>query len=267
MYCQNCGSVIGQNDRFCNSCGKPQPSLTTTGQVCAASRNCPKCGDSLNDSDAACPKCQRLSGRETPYMSIHKALGIWAVAIVLVLVIFGHRPRPSPRSEPESSPEELKKRIREWRDPTPLTSESDATPKQDPTPIGLPQLGRVIKVGYFAYVVNDVQWKTVLGDRGLVQERPDAAFLVVDITVINNADKPKYFESPQLVDSSGRTFTSTWNAAIAEGSKLVLKELNPGVGSSGEIVFDVPHGSYSLKLTDGEGLFHSSKTVPLVIYR
>lgn len=131
-----------------------------------------------------------------------------------------------------------------------------------------PQIGVPIEVGSFVYTVNNVTWKNVIGKGELIQQHPDAAYLVIDLTVQNVSSKPQFVDSPSLVDPGGRTYALTSNVFIVEGSQFLLKELNPQVQSRGNVVFDVPYSSYSLRLGGGMGsLLHKVKTVPVVIYR
>lgn len=185
---------------------------------------------------------------------------------ILVSVVYHRTTTPAAQLEMEDArdaQERARADAREKDAAEATRKQEEAAQKQKETPV----FGTPIEVGDFSYTINDVKWKDVLGEGSLIQH-PDAAFLVVDITVVNTGRKAYYQESPQLVDSSGRTYSSTSNAFIEEGSELWLKEFNPQVQSRGRLVFDVPYGSYSLRLSGKEdGLFHSPKTVPVVIYR
>jgi hypothetical protein len=185
------------------------------------------------------------------------------VAVIIVLVVIGLSRTSSEtqtREQPLPSQERSEGTTRETTERA--IAEDRAKEKE------APQLGKLIEVSDFAYTINEVKWKSILGEGELVHQRPDAAFLIVDVTVVNKGRKPHYLQSPQLVDSSGRTYTSTNNALIEQGSLFMLKEFNPQVRSRGTVVFDVPYGSYSLRLFGGEdSLFHRSKTVPIVVYR
>jgi hypothetical protein len=188
-------------------------------------------------------------------------LFVWAIASVI-----HHRATtPAAQLEMEDSREarEQARAAAMKRDAEEAATKQDEAARQQKE---APVLGTPVEVGDFSYTINDVKWKDVLGEGSLIQH-PDAVFLVVDVTVVNNGRKPAYQESPQLVDRSGRTYASASNAFIEEGSELWLKEFNPQVRSRGRVVFDVPYGSYSLRLAGREGsLFHRSKTIPIVVH-
>ncbi|WP_295113949.1 zinc ribbon domain-containing protein [uncultured Methanobrevibacter sp.] len=47
MFCENCGSQIGDDDRFCSSCGAQVKSDNT----------CANCGAEIGESDKFCSSC------------------------------------------------------------------------------------------------------------------------------------------------------------------------------------------------------------------
>jgi hypothetical protein len=55
----------------------------------------------------------------------------------------------------------------------------------------------------------------------------------------------------KLVDSQGREFDESSKGIFLNGAFGALKKLNPGVSSRGLVVFDVPSGEYTLKVSGG----------------
>lgn len=113
------------------------------------------------------------------------------------------------------------------------------------------QIGEGFSVGYWAYRCNGVQWRPGIGE-GFTAESPDAAFLVVDLTVQNNDRSESVLPPPKLIDEQGREFGETPKAALMNGSFGIMKSLNPGVSSRRLVVFDVPpNGRYMLQVSGG----------------
>ena len=113
-------------------------------------------------------------------------------------------------------------------------------------------IGETVSVGYWTYRCNGAQWMSSLGsDFGSV-EQPDAAYLVVDLT-IRNDDRTASTRPPmKLIDTQGREFSESSKEYILDREIDDLKELNPGVSTRGYILFDVPpEGKYQLEVSGG----------------
>jgi Domain of unknown function (DUF4352) len=107
-----------------------------------------------------------------------------------------------------------------------------------------------VHVGYWSYAVWSSKWQNSIGS-GFMSERPDAAFLVINMTVRNNDKTSSTLPPIKLVDSQGREYDSTSKGSFSEGFFGPLKSLNPGVESEGSVAFDVPKGDYLLKVSGG----------------
>jgi len=53
------------------------------------------------------------------------------------------------------------------------------------------------------------------------------------------------------VDAAGREYDESSKGIFLDDSFGMLKNLNPGVTSRGNVVFDVPRGKYELKVAGG----------------
>jgi hypothetical protein len=113
------------------------------------------------------------------------------------------------------------------------------------------KIGETFPVGYWTYRCNGTHWQQRIG-RGLLAENPDAAFLVVDMTIRNDDKTSSTLPPMKLVDAQGREYDESSKGSFTDGSFGMLKDLNPGVSSRGFVVFDVPpHGDYALKVSGG----------------
>ena len=242
--------------RYCGSCGQPLPS---------GANFCTRCG-----SPVSFPRTQIQPDATHPGGCLKRTVGLilllcvlpFALLVVLALGFTIYHRMTTPSAQLQKEDAELAAKRETERAQRETTQGRKENPSESTSQIGVP-----IKVGDFTYTINEVKWKSSIGDGELVQQRPDAAYLVIDLTVMNHGSEPHEVEPPLLVDSRGRTYRWTSNLFISQGSEFLLKELNPQVRSRGSVVFDVPYGSYSLKLAGGGGLFSRSKIVPIVEYR
>jgi hypothetical protein len=202
--------------------------------------------------------------RKILVLSLFSCLLVFGLLFVCVLgfTIYHRATTPAAQLEKEDKEDAAKREAEKAQHDTQHGLKEEASPGKTS------QIGTPIEVGGFTYTINSIEWKDVIGKGELIEQHPDAEYLVVDLTVMNHAGKPMTVESPQSVDSNGRTYACTSNLFIEEGSELFLKELNPRVQSRGRVAFDVPYGNYSIRLGgDVGGLFHRSRTVPIVVYR
>jgi hypothetical protein len=87
-------------------------------------------------------------------------------------------------------------------------------------------------------------------------EAPDAAFLVLDLSITNNDRSASILPPLKLIDAQGREYDESDKGILMPGRFDTLKKLNPGVSSRGYVVFDAPQGAYLLKVPGG---FESSQ--------
>jgi Telomeric repeat-binding factor 2. len=128
-------------------------------------------------------------------------------------------------------------------------------------------IGRQYRDGKFAFTVTKIK-KGVrrVGDQYFGQTA-QGQFVLVYVTVRNIGDEARTFDSSgqKLTDAQGRDFDADGAATIAMGeqSNAFLKDINPGNGVKGILIFDVPKGVKLKKLELHDSVFSGGVTVPL----
>ncbi len=128
-------------------------------------------------------------------------------------------------------------------------TDSYASTPAGPTAVAR-KMGDTVSLGYWSYCVWGTQWKSSIGSEYLT-EYPDAAFLIIDLSIRNNDRTSSTLPPLKLVDAQGREYDESSKAIYEQGSIGMLKSLNPSVESRGYAVFDVPKGTYKLKVSGG----------------
>lgn|GEM_PF-2505069 len=114
------------------------------------------------------------------------------------------------------------------------------------------KIGETVTTGYWTYRCNGTQWRPFIGSSEFDIQRPDADFLLVDLNIENNSNTPSSLPSIKLIDTQGREYQESSAGALLPGTFGVWKTLNPGVGSRGDVIFDVPQDRrYVLKVSGG----------------
>jgi len=131
---------------------------------------------------------------------------------------------------------------------SPSNSSEPAKRKQ----IKLYKMGETAHIGYTSYCVWRSWWSNRLSDNEFLDDRPDAMFLFVELTVRNDDKKARSIPPFELVDENGAEYETSSKAWAVDGSIGVLESLNPSVQKRGFIVFDVPtNHEYRLKVSGG----------------
>jgi len=175
-------------------------------------------------------------------------LGFWGLMCTPVT------PPPSPPapqqsvhvapSEPVSKPESTTKAPER----TAQKTESEPTER---TPKVFKE-GETVHVGYTSYCVWRSWWSNRLSQNEFLNQRPNAAFLFVELTVRNDDTKARMVPPLCLVDGDGAVYQASPHGWAVEGSIGVFDSLNPSVSKQGFVVFDVPQDrTYRLKLSGG----------------
>lgn len=112
--------------------------------------------------------------------------------------------------------------------------------------------GETVRVGYTTYAVWRSWWSNQLSENPLLNQRPNAKYLFVELTVQNNDKKARMVPPFTLIDDSGAEYEASSNGWAVEGSIGLFDSLNPSVSKQGVVIFDVPQSrNYRLKLSGG----------------
>jgi hypothetical protein len=243
-YCAKCGYAMGPENAFCGKCGEAMnPSYATTSQLVTRSVT-----PSAYDKYAPVPALRsrwpkRLAIAAVVVFGIPFAIGFvnnFAPAFTKHYATASHA-QPS-NAEP--------------------SREAGAGAASVPSVFAI---GQTVRVGYWTYKVNSYRWMTGVMDpifAGKV-ETPDGQFLAINLTVENEDKSPSILPSLSLIDAQGRESQESSAGAMRDEVFGPLKSLNPGVESTGWVVFDVaPHHSYGLQLNGG---YESGKHAYVVV--
>lgn len=227
MFCHGCGAPLVDRAAFCSACGVP-----TQGG----------------------PSVGKDEHRAIHLAKDQKLRVVFGLAIVglIVFAIWSSQTGEPPHAAvtingPDYNPPKVTSR------PSPSVNQPEAPLPSAATGLHLPQrykIGEDFSVGYWFYRCNGARWQSMIPSLGGTLETPDAAFLVVDLSIRNNDRTASAFAPPKLIDAQGREHNS--KSTSMPGALDILKQLNPGVSSRGYVVFDVPRGeTYVLEVSGG----------------
>lgn len=242
--CSHCGKNIGRAN-FCLACGKP------TGKVSSANEAQRRATASFKERVRAKAELRRIErelkwgkkgyARRMLFAKIVSAFILLPFGLLVGAFLIYAIVAPAPPSKNGQT--------------QPLTKAKSVQP----------ELGTPIVVGRFEYIVDRVQWKSSIGEGSPFETHADANFLVLSMRIDNNDRKPRMIDHPRLVDPAGRTFASTFILPEPH-QQCVLQQLNPGVEAACAFIFDVPYGTYSVRLGSGAtSLLHRTRTVPIFV--
>jgi len=107
-------------------------------------------------------------------------------------------------------------------------------------------------VGELSFRVLKSEWVETLSAKKVLDKRPDASFLSILLTVRNDGKAPMTIPSFGLIDEGEAEYETFEKGWLIDNWLGRLERLNPGVGRSGVIVFDVPQAHrYRLKVLGG----------------
>ncbi|MCW2913717.1 MAG: hypothetical protein JWN52_1785 [Actinomycetia bacterium] len=160
---------------------------------------------------------------------------------------------------------------------TPNTAASPSSPAKAAQPANPTQptkksapvngIGREYRDGKFAFTVTKIK-KGVhrVGDQ-YIGQTAQGQFVLVYVTVRNIGNEARTFDSSsqKLTDAQGRDFDADSGATIAMGdqSNAFLKDINPGNGVKGILIFDVPAGVKLKSLELHDSPFSGGVTISL----
>lgn len=112
-------------------------------------------------------------------------------------------------------------------------------------------MGQTVTLGYTSYCLWSARWaKQLPGD--VFDRRPNASFLILDVSVRNDDKKARTIPPFHLLDDQGREHQEDSAGAFLDNSLGLIESLNPGVTKQGLILFDVlASDTYKLKVSGG----------------
>lgn len=112
------------------------------------------------------------------------------------------------------------------------------------------QMGERVSDTPMTYNVVQTAWRTQLGD--ILQVRvPEHRFLQITLSATNGGGRPVSIPFLTLEGPNGAEYKELETGDGVENWFGLLREIAPAETKQGNIVFDVPLGSYRLRLTDG----------------
>lgn len=275
MYCQKCGYKNSDEAAFCNNCGSNLKNVTENVDTKNTSQNVEKsrkkitlgfvlgwlfgimlfiAGIAFNVSGhlsagiplllAACLLIPPMINTLEDQFKFRLTGGLRVLLVVVFVMMYA-----------VNAPIDINNSEQDVNVPSgaSFTSSSSSTPKSTETTTQTTySKGDKVIVGDIAYTLNSAGTVTSVGN-SYFSEEADGIFIIVDITIENIGDKSIDISSNYInvVDSQGRTFESDAAANMYLEDNLIFKQLQPGLPTSGKVVFDVPVGeSFMLEVTD-----------------
>ena len=141
--------------------------------------------------------------------------------------------------------------ILNWKTPKRQQAQSATIKKAPQKPAKSEPKTLEVNLGYLSYVIGGAAWLERLPEP-YSNESPDAAFLVIVLSVTNNDNTSSNIPPFQLIDSRGAEYDTSSKSWRLKRSIRALESLNPGVTKKGVILFDIPKRTdYKLKLSGG----------------
>ncbi|MEQ8963855.1 MAG: DUF4352 domain-containing protein [Coleofasciculus sp. C2-GNP5-27] len=120
-------------------------------------------------------------------------------------------------------------------------------------PISAPthSVGEVISISQnnlnLQFTVNSTR---VHPGKGVIQPNQGNQWVVVDTTLVNQAQQPQTFSvvSFEIIDGNNNTYEVALLASALEDIETPTGEINPGDKRQGQLVFEVPEDTTNLKL-------------------
>jgi hypothetical protein len=112
------------------------------------------------------------------------------------------------------------------------------------------QMGDRVSLPPLSYNVIESGWKSQLGNE-FKMRIPEQRFLLITITVTNGGGRDVSVPLLTLEGQDGKTYTESESGEGVDEWFGLLRTLNPAQTQQGRLLFDVPLGSYKLRLTNG----------------
>lgn len=113
------------------------------------------------------------------------------------------------------------------------------------------QMGEKAPAGPLNYNVVEKVWRSQLGD-GFQLRTPENRFLLISLSVTNSSGGDVSVPLLQLESSDGKLYREIENGEGVDNWFGLLRTIAPSQTQQGRILFDVPLGTYKLRLSDGD---------------
>lgn len=111
-------------------------------------------------------------------------------------------------------------------------------------------MGDRINLGPLTYNVIESAWKNQLGNE-FKMRIPDQRYLLLTVSVTNGGGRDISVPLLTLESQDGKIYTESDNGEGVDQWFGLLRTLNPAQTQQGRLLFDVPLGTYRLRLTNG----------------
>ena len=113
--------------------------------------------------------------------------------------------------------------------------------------LGVFQMGERVQVGPLIYTVLDTEWRDQLGE-GVEARSPQHRFLLIRLSVTNSGIREADIPPMSLVAAGDRFYPEVSQGAGVPEWLGYLRSVKPAATEHGRVVFDVPTGSYRLRV-------------------
>lgn len=212
---------------------------------------CKECGNEVSSKASSCPTCGAPIKPKSRPVLFCCLLAVLIPGVFLVVGTIINMSKPGRNDSPATTTDNK---------PAARSTTTAKTPEPEEK---VYKTGDSVHVGYTTYAVWKAWWSDRLSNNQFLDQRPNAKFLFIDITVRNNDKKARTIPPFKLIDENGAEYDSDSSAWAVEGSLGLITDLNPSVSKQGFIVFDVPpERTYKLKVDGG---FWSSESALIEI--
>ena len=112
------------------------------------------------------------------------------------------------------------------------------------------QMGERVTIGPLTYNVIETKWPSQLGDV-LRMRSPERRFFLISLSVTNGGGHPVALPLFSIEGSNGELYRESENGEGVTNWLGMVRNINPAQTVQGRALFDVPLGSYRLRLPDG----------------
>lgn len=120
--------------------------------------------------------------------------------------------------------------------------------KRGEASLGLFRMGERVQVGPLVYTVLDTEWRDQLGE-GLEAHTPQHRFLLIRLSVTNSGIRETDIPPMALIGTGGEIYAEQTQGQGVPEWLGYLRSVKPAATEHGRVVFDVPPGSYRLRLS------------------